>query len=222
MIKPEEWIQDILRHLKEAFGTRLRYLGLQGSYRRGEATEKSDIDLVVFLDTLDLDDLDLYRDIVRSMPEGDKACGFVSGIEAFANWPRHELFSFKMDTRDYYGKLDDFLPPIEREDVQRGVKIASSTLVHLLTHSYLFADAPTRPAILQEALKSAYFLMQLSNYLATGNYPRSKKELLSCVEGVEREILEAGLDFSAWLTSHSEKEAFGMLLDWSRGLLVHG
>ncbi len=38
--------------LLEAFGPRLCYMGLQGSWLRGEATPRSDIDTVVILDRL--------------------------------------------------------------------------------------------------------------------------------------------------------------------------
>lgn len=57
MIEPQTWVADALARMKKAFGPRLAYLGLQGSYRRGEATETSDIDLVVLLDTVEPADL---------------------------------------------------------------------------------------------------------------------------------------------------------------------
>lgn len=220
MIEPHAWMIEALAHLKKAFGARLLYLGLQGSYRRGEATETSDIDLVVLLDTVDLDDLDIYRSIVHALPEGHKACGFLSGAGEFAHWPRHELFPFKMDTADYYGKLDDFLPPVSRDSVKEGAAIGSSALLHLLTHSYLYADSEAKPAILKDACKSAFFVMQVTHYPASGEYCRSKKELRGRLEGLEKKILDAGLDFPAWLAAHSEKHAFRMLLAWCRHVMA--
>ena len=159
MIDPQAWLAGVLPQLQQVFGARLRYLGLQGSYRRGEATETSDIDLVVLLGSLELDDLDAYRAIVRAMPEGEKACGFIGGIAELLHWPRHELFTLKQDTTDYYGKLDDFLPVITDSDAAEAAKIGTSTLLHLLTHSYLYAEADSRPAILKEAYKAAFFVM---------------------------------------------------------------
>lgn len=132
MIEPQKWVAEALAGLQKEFGSRLLYLGLQGSYRRGEATESSDIDLVTLLDEVSLDDLDAYRGVVRSLPEGDKACGFICGAGEFAHWPRHELFPFKMDTTDYYGRLDDFMPPISRDDIVAGARISASGLIHLL------------------------------------------------------------------------------------------
>lgn len=219
MINAEQWVREVLSKAQQAFGERLLYLGLQGSYRRGEATETSDIDLVVLLDTLDLNDLDIYREIVHAQPEGEKACGFICGIKEFSNWPRYELFPLKMDTADFYNRFDDFLPPITRQDIQTGAKIAAAGLFHLLTHSYLYANAESRPEILKGAFKSAFFVLQSAHYLETGVYLTSKKDLLSHVSGNEKKILEAGLNFPAWLKSHSEKEAFDLLRNWCAGVI---
>lgn len=98
MIEPQTWVADALARMKKAFGPRLAYLGLQGSYRRGEATETSDIDLVVLLDTVEPADLDIYRSIVHALPEGHKACGFCSGTEEFFHWP-HMSFCLSAWTR---------------------------------------------------------------------------------------------------------------------------
>ena len=41
------WMNEFLGTLNEVFGDRVWFVGLQGSYGRGEATEASDIDVVV-------------------------------------------------------------------------------------------------------------------------------------------------------------------------------
>ena len=46
------YIENLLALLKEELGDQLLYLGLQGSYLRGEATEDSDIDAMVILSKL--------------------------------------------------------------------------------------------------------------------------------------------------------------------------
>ena len=52
MVNIEHYISTLLDLLRQQFGSRLLYLGLQGSYLRGEATENSDLDIVVILDSL--------------------------------------------------------------------------------------------------------------------------------------------------------------------------
>ncbi|WP_343253381.1 nucleotidyltransferase domain-containing protein, partial [Ligaoa zhengdingensis] len=79
MINYDLWIKEIMGKIMNCFGSRVHFVGIQGSYRRGEATEQSDIDLVFILDSLGMEDLAEYRAIVQSMPHAEKACGFVSG-----------------------------------------------------------------------------------------------------------------------------------------------
>ena len=88
MVDIEKWLKEALEKLKEQFNERLMFVGLQGSYARGEATEESDIDIVVVLNELSISDLQAYRKIVQDLPYPEKACGFVSGRDEIANWPK--------------------------------------------------------------------------------------------------------------------------------------
>ena len=49
MIDITAWMEDFLQALNETFANRVWFVGLQGSYGRGEAGDKSDIDVVVIL-----------------------------------------------------------------------------------------------------------------------------------------------------------------------------
>ena len=219
VINAEAWMAELLPQLQQAFGARLCYLGLQGSYRRGEATESSDIDVVVLLESVGLDDLDTYRSIVRAMAEGQKACGFFCSVADMLSWPRHELFAFQKDTADYYGKLENFLPVISINDAAESARIGASGLMHLLTHSYLYAAEDDRPMILQQAYKAAFFVMQVHKCVETGVYCRSRSQLMSRLDGADKEIISAGIDVSQWLASHSQRECFATLLRWCSTIL---
>ena len=59
MIDINLWMESFIKSLKETFGERVYFVGLQGSYGRGEATDSSDIDVVVILDELTADDIKL-------------------------------------------------------------------------------------------------------------------------------------------------------------------
>ena len=52
MIDNINWINTFIHAVNDTFGNRTYFVGLQGSYGRGEATETSDIDVVVILDEL--------------------------------------------------------------------------------------------------------------------------------------------------------------------------
>ena len=71
LLDESNYIKDLTEALKAEFGERFLYLGLQGSHLRGEATEKSDIDVVVILDTLTVKDLETYKAIVARLPFSD-------------------------------------------------------------------------------------------------------------------------------------------------------
>ncbi len=64
IIEIDAYLHKLINELKIAFGTRLIYVGLQGSYGRNEASESSDIDIVVILDELQIADMDVYRQIL--------------------------------------------------------------------------------------------------------------------------------------------------------------
>ena len=55
------WMDRLVKALKKQFGERLLFVGLQGSYARGEASDSSDIDAVVILDRAAMQDLQDYR-----------------------------------------------------------------------------------------------------------------------------------------------------------------
>ena len=56
MIDITSWMKNFLQALYETFANRIWVVGLQGSYGRGEATETSDIDVVVIFDELSVSD----------------------------------------------------------------------------------------------------------------------------------------------------------------------
>ena len=66
MVDIKIWMDKFLPKLDETFGERVRFVGLQGSYGRGEATEKSDIDTVVILDELSASDIKIYNGMLKT------------------------------------------------------------------------------------------------------------------------------------------------------------
>ena len=52
MIDITTWMQNFLQTLNKTFENRVWFVGLQGSFGRGEATETSDIDFVTMSETL--------------------------------------------------------------------------------------------------------------------------------------------------------------------------
>ena len=99
MFHPDEYISSLTRLLSTAFGERLIYVGLQGSYLRGEATESSDIDVMVVIDCMSVADLAAYRQAIASLPDADKSCGFICGRDELLHWNPLEICHLLHTTR---------------------------------------------------------------------------------------------------------------------------
>ncbi len=174
-----------------AFGERLCYMGLQGSYLRNEATDKSDIDIMVILDSLSVSDMDLYRDILGKVGNSDRACGFICSREDMKNWNPLEICGLRFTTKDLHGTLSRFLPVWTREDEVNYVKLSLNNLYHALCHSYIHADREAFNADLPLLYKSAFFILQNTHYLETGEFVQTKSELAEKLCGEDKEIMEA-------------------------------
>ena len=98
MIDINVWLNDFLQKLNDGFASRVWFVGLQGSYGRGEATETSDIDVVVILDELNASDIYTYNNMLDTLPHRELICGFVSGKNEIMNWEPSDLFQFYHDT----------------------------------------------------------------------------------------------------------------------------
>ena len=96
MIDITAWTKNFLQTLNETFANRVWFVGLQGSYGRGEATETSDIDIVVILDQLSVTDIQKYNAMLDTLPNRELICGFVSGKDELLTWEPSDLFSFIM------------------------------------------------------------------------------------------------------------------------------
>lgn len=185
------WVNDLTKKLKAGFADRLLFVGLQGSYRRGEAKQTSDIDVVVILDKLTVEDLKKYKQIINTMPEKEKACGFISGKKEIKNWPKMDIFQFKNDTKPIFGSLDNLVPLIKRQDIENYIKTSSANLYHMVVHSYLY---DTNYDNLKLIAKPLFFIFQAITYLDTGKYISTKKKLLNILTREEKDILEMNMD----------------------------
>ncbi len=178
--------------LKQALGPRLRFVGLQGSYRRGEATEASDIDICVILDRLATQDVAAVRAVLDALPAGEKAAGFVAGAAELAAWPVFELFAFAQDMDAWHGELAPLLPPITQADILLGVRTAVGALYHeaaqlLLSGDKLDAEAAANA--LHSLRKSFLRALQGIIYLRRGEFPRDRAEALRRAHADEAELL---------------------------------
>ena len=191
MIEITAWMQNFLQTLNETFADRVWFVGLQGSYGRGEATETSDIDVVVILDELSAMDIQTYNNMLDTLPHRELICGFLSGKEEIMNWEPSDLFQFCYDTTPIKGSLKDVMAVIDESAVNRAIKIGVCNIYHGCVHNVLYEKSED---ILRGLYKSASFVVQAIAFKQTGNYIRHQKELLQAVSSDEREIIETFLN----------------------------
>lgn len=218
MYNLETYMQDITEVLKRNFGNRLFYVGLQGSYLRGEATENSDIDVVVIIDGLSVQDLFLYKRVISEFNNVEKSCGFICGREELQKWNPLEMCNFLHGTRDYYGKIADFLPPYTREDIINFVKLSAGNLYHEICHRYIHSDMKKNAAKLPYAYKNVFFILQSLYYLRTGIFYSTKKELTVCLSRKDREAMERASQLMNG-EDYIFEEEFKFLFEWCQEIL---
>ena len=187
MIEISSWMDKFVGALEERFGDRVWFVGLQGRYGRGEATEDSDIDVVVILDELTAQDIQAYNAMLDILPNRELICGFVSGKKELLNWESSDLFQFYHDTTQIKGSLDELLGLIDEAAIDRAIKIGACNIYHGCVHNMLHEKSDE---ILKGLYKAASFVVQAIYFQETGCYVKSQKDLLKKVSGEERCIVE--------------------------------
>lgn len=203
MIDIEVWTKNLLQELQATFGTRLYFVGLQGSYGRGEATEKSDIDAVVILDELSYDDIHRYNAVMDRLPHRELICGFLSGKSELFAWEPSDLFALYYDTKPLFGALDDLLPLLDREAVRRAVRIGACNIYHACVHNALYEKSED---VLRALYKSASFTVRAAVFSRTGKYAKEKDELFALASADEKTVLEI-----FWELKNEGAVAFGQM-----------
>ena len=190
MIDITIWMQNFLQTLNKTFANRVWFVGLQGSYGRGEATETSDIDVVVILDELSAADIQTYNTMLNSLPNRELICGFLSGKQEIINWEPSDLFQFCHDTTPIKGSLDEVLRVVDESAVKRAIKMGVCNIYHGCVHNMLHEKSED---ILKGLYKSASFVVQAIVFLQTGTYIKHQKELLAVATPDEQAIINTFL-----------------------------
>ena len=190
MLDINSWTAKFLKTVDEAFGNRVRFVGLQGSYGRGEATDTSDIDVVVILDELSASDIQNYNAMLDDLPHRELICGFLSGKDELLHWEPSDLFQFYYDTTPIKGSLDELLTVIDEAAIDRAIKIGACNIYHGCVHNMLHEKSED---ILKGLYKSASFVVQAIVFKQTGKYIKRQSELRDVVSADERVIVDTFL-----------------------------
>lgn len=219
MCDVERYLSCLIYQLKRNFASRLLYVGLQGSYLRGEASECSDIDIMVVIDELKVDDLKSYRSILQSLEYFDKSCGFICSKIDLAHWNPLEICHLLHSTRNYYGVLRDLVPTYTEQDIRNFVKISVNNLYHELCHRYIHADVEKNETHLPFSYKGVFYILQNLYYLEHRIFIPTKVELLSVLNDKNRSVLQRAIDLNNGLF-FDFNESFELLFTWCQETLL--
>lgn len=220
MCNIQSWMEQLPEELKNEFGSRLWFLGLQGSFGRGEGTAESDIDAVVILDRVDPEDLQRYSGLLDRLPYREKTCGFVCGRTELQNWDPSDLFSLCMDTVPLIGSLEELRSRISSSDIQRAVWTGVCTLYHLCAHNLIHER---NGDILRGLYKSAAFTLRAIAYLQTGRYESRMEPLAALLQPEERRILTFSQELRGGkgeLPAPDFRRYSDVLLSWAAGWIA--
>lgn len=212
MIDVTAFMDEFVSALKDTFGDRVWFVGLQGSYGRGEATENSDVDTVVILDQMTVCDVRKYNAMLDALPNRALICGFFSGKDEIMNWEPSDLFQFYHDTLPIMGSLDGLLHLIDADAVNRAIRIGVCNIYHGCVHNMLYEKSEE---ILRGLYKSASFVMQAVCFKETGKYFRRQAELLDTVSADDKLIVDAFLNLKNGGEAEFEKLS-DMLFEWCK------
>ena len=222
--KIDKWLEMFFGKLKEVFGERILFAAHAGSWARGEATEKSDIDINLVLDKVETRDLEIYRGILKEMPFADKACGFICGRDEINAWPRNELFHFMNGCKIYCGSLDALPKPPTADEIKEYVRISSSAILHEARHLMIYSkDIGVDVEQLAMAYKSSFFIFQALLFLKDGIFRATKKEVMeSLTAPPDTEVMRISC---AWNELNSDRNSrpgyyFEVIIDWCSAVLT--
>ena len=216
MLDITSWTAKFLKTVDEAFGNRVWFVGLQGSYGRGEATDTSDIDVVVILDELSASDIQKYNAMLDALPHRELICGFLSGKDELLHWEPSDLFQFYYDTTPIKGSLDELLTVIDEAAIDRAIKIGACNVYHSCVHNMLHEKSED---VLKGLYKYASFVVQAIAFKQTGKYVKHQSELRDVVSIDERVIVDTFLNLKngGTVDFNSMSE---VLFDWSKKCIV--
>jgi len=194
-MEPRELIDLFLDRCRQAFGPRLECIILTGSYARGEQSPQSDIDLWVFINKLNVQDLEQVGAIIKQIgnrPELNPQCTSFAEFQtaAFKNQFTHA--QFYLDGKVLFGELPK-PAPTQSEIASTASSIAAMVLMsarHYITVNES-GESLAKGRLQKWVLKPLMWSLRYRCYSISKNYPRTLDELYAALqEPIEKFLVE--------------------------------
>lgn len=215
----ESYIEDLILNLRQTFGSRLLYVGLQGSYLRNEATEESDVDIMAVIDELTVSDLSSYKKVLISVGYYEKSCGFICGKSELSKWNPLEICHLINTTKDYYGVLSELVPSYSIEDEKNFIKISLDNMFHELGHMYIHSGFPENIKKLPCLYKSVFYILQNIYYLKNNIFISTENELIKFLSGEDKAVFETAIYLKKG-NKFDFEESFSLLFNWCKNSIM--
>ena len=210
-----KWLQQFKEILLHEFGESIQFIGLQGSHARNEATENSDIDVVVIFDTLSIDKLKRYEVVVQTMSDRHLLCGFVGGMDDLNSWDKADLFTFIYDTKTVYGQLAISKTAITTAHVKKYVRSTAGNIYHMTLHNYLHGKSTQ---MIHDLFKNARFAIQGNVFLQQTEFISQLNELSTVTKGYDTDVITRLISLKNNAQVDLEKDT-ELLFAWSKEIL---
>lgn len=117
-------------------------------------------------------------------------------------------------TIDYYGALQPLVPAYCNKDIQSHILVSTGNLYHSLCHSYIHSG---KAVPLDALYKRVFYILQNDYYFRTGQFIQTKKELLSCLNGMDKEVLQTAMTQKE--SAEGQRDALHLLFIWCQNVL---
>ncbi len=220
----DQWLDRFVGKLKNTFGDRLVFVGLHGSWARGEGKAESDIDITTVLNRVGPEDLRAFRKAIVSMTNAkNSACGGLYSIAERQAWPRFEGAQLFYEYKVLYGTLDNSRKPTA-SDLLEDVRFKASSNL-FVARSYLLYPHDARKVVhrLHYPFKCCFFGLQSWVILCEGRFVALKDDLIDALtDADDREVVRVARD---WQQSEKDREKrplyyIELLERWSRKMLL--
>ena len=211
----EDYLDGLIRKLKEAFGDRLVYVGLQDRSLLDETADPSGIDPMVVIDQLTRKDLATYRSIAEQLPDPEIRWDFPCGRDELAHWNPLEVNDLLHTTHDKYGTLATLVPAYDEHDRRLFIRQTLCRLHRELCYRYVRDRADTDPYYVSFISEAAALVLQDLHQLRTGIFCRTKRELLAQLTGDDLAVMQLSIK-----PADDLGEAFDLLLGWCQQTLA--
>ncbi len=220
----DQWLDKFLERLKSTFGGRLVFVGLHGSWARGEGKAESDIDITTVLDQVDPKDLCAFRKIIVSMPNAkNSACGGLYSIAEEQTLPRFEGAHLFYEYKVLYGTLDDIVKKPTPIDLLEDVRFKASSNLFIARNYLIYPHDPRKVVPrLHYPFKCCFFGLQSWILLCEDRFVALKNDLIDALtDADDREVVRVVRD---WRQSEKDREKrplhyIELLERWSRKML---